>query len=182
MRIRACHVTSLGRFSEHLATTRAAPGNVIVQPPKEKVWKQSRGSTYIPALRLSASARQDDCTSHHYMPVPKWRAKLGRSQGPWERMVVGVCYAWQHRAHVPGTRHGRHGIVVYCTSKLTVPWAAGPRLPAVGTLKQYFKVLEYEYRVKTATLGTLKRYSILSLTLYLEWYCGYSILYSGGSH
>jgi hypothetical protein len=42
------------------------------------------------------------------------------------------------------------------------------RLSAVGTLKQYSKALEYEYRVKTAALGTLKRYSILSLTLYLE--------------
>jgi hypothetical protein len=42
------------------------------------------------------------------------------------------------------------------------------RLPVVGTLKRYSKVLEYEYRVKTAALGTLKRYSILSLTLYLE--------------
>jgi hypothetical protein len=30
------------------------------------------------------------------------------------------------------------------------------------------KALEYEYRVKTAALGTLKRYSIFSLTLYLE--------------
>jgi hypothetical protein len=51
-----------------------------------------------------------------------------------------------------------------------------------GYLKQYFKALEYEYRIKTAALGTLKRYSILSLTLYLEWYCVYSILYSGGAH
>jgi hypothetical protein len=42
------------------------------------------------------------------------------------------------------------------------------RLTAVGTLKGYSKALEYEYRVKTAALGTLKRYSILSLTLYLE--------------
>jgi ABC-type phosphate transport system permease subunit len=42
------------------------------------------------------------------------------------------------------------------------------RLPVVDTLKRYFKALEYEYRVKTAALGTLKRYSILSLTLYLE--------------
>jgi hypothetical protein len=56
------------------------------------------------------------------------------------------------------------------------------RLPAVGTLKRYSKALEYEYRVKTATLGTLKRYSIISLTLYLEWYSAYSILYSGGPH
>jgi hypothetical protein len=45
-----------------------------------------------------------------------------------------------------------------------------------GTLKRYSKALEYEYRVKIVVLGTLKRYSILSLTLYLEWYCGYSIL------
>jgi hypothetical protein len=44
----------------------------------------------------------------------------------------------------------------------------GLRLPAVGTLKRYSKALEYEYRVKTAALGTLERYSILSLTLYLE--------------
>jgi hypothetical protein len=44
----------------------------------------------------------------------------------------------------------------------------GLRLPAVGTLNRYYKALEYEYRVKTAALGTLKRYSILSLTLYLE--------------
>jgi hypothetical protein len=56
------------------------------------------------------------------------------------------------------------------------------RLLAVGTLKRYSKALEYEYRVKTVALGTLKRYSILSLTLYLEWYCAYSILYSGGPH
>jgi hypothetical protein len=42
------------------------------------------------------------------------------------------------------------------------------RLPAAGTLKRYSKALEYEYRVKTAALGTLKWYSILSLTLYLE--------------
>jgi hypothetical protein len=56
------------------------------------------------------------------------------------------------------------------------------RLPVVGTLKRYSKALEYEYRVKTAALGTLKRYSILSLTLYLEWYCAYSILYSDGPH
>jgi hypothetical protein len=41
------------------------------------------------------------------------------------------------------------------------------RLPVVGTLKRYSKALEYEYRVKTAALGTLKRYSIISLTLYL---------------
>jgi hypothetical protein len=43
-----------------------------------------------------------------------------------------------------------------------------PRLPVVDTLKGYSKALEYEYRVKIAALGTLKRYSILSLTLYLE--------------
>jgi hypothetical protein len=42
------------------------------------------------------------------------------------------------------------------------------RLPAVEYSKGYSKALEYEYRVKTAALGTLKRYSILSLTLYLE--------------
>jgi hypothetical protein len=40
----------------------------------------------------------------------------------------------------------------------------------MGTLKRYSKALEYEYRVKTAALGTLKCYFIISLTLYLEWY------------
>jgi hypothetical protein len=53
------------------------------------------------------------------------------------------------------------------------------RLLAVGTLKRYSKALEYEYRVKTAALDTLKRYSIISLTLYLEQYSAYSILYIG---
>jgi hypothetical protein len=54
------------------------------------------------------------------------------------------------------------------------------RLPAVGTLKGFSKALEYEYRVKTAALGTLKRYSIFSLTLYLEWYNAYSIVDNDG--
>jgi hypothetical protein len=58
----------------------------------------------------------------------------------------------------------------------------GVRLAAVGTLKRYSKALEYEYRVKTVALGTLKRYYIISLTLYLEWYIAYSILYSGEPH
>jgi hypothetical protein len=56
------------------------------------------------------------------------------------------------------------------------------RLPAVGTLKGYSKTLEYEYRVKINVLGTLKRYSIFSLTLYLEWYSAYSIVGSDGPH
>jgi hypothetical protein len=51
-----------------------------------------------------------------------------------------------------------------------------------GTLKRYSKALEYEYRVKTAVLGTLKRYSILSITLYLEWYSAYFIADSGEPH
>jgi hypothetical protein len=54
------------------------------------------------------------------------------------------------------------------------------RLHTMDTLKGYSKALKYEYRVKTDVLGTLKRYSILSLTLYLELYCAYFILYSGG--
>jgi hypothetical protein len=57
-----------------------------------------------------------------------------------------------------------------------------PMLTRSGYLKRYFKVLEYEYRVKTVVLGTLKRYYILSLTLYLEWYSAYSLLYSGGPY
>jgi hypothetical protein len=56
------------------------------------------------------------------------------------------------------------------------------RLPAVGYSKGYSKALEYEYRVKTAALGTLKRYSIISLTLYLEYYSAYSIVGSGRPH
>jgi hypothetical protein len=32
------------------------------------------------------------------------------------------------------------------------------RLAAVGALKRYSKAIEYEYRVKTAALGILKRY------------------------
>jgi hypothetical protein len=56
------------------------------------------------------------------------------------------------------------------------------RLAAADTLKRYSKALEHEYRVKTATLGILKRYSIISLTLYLEWYRAYSILNSDRPH
>jgi hypothetical protein len=56
------------------------------------------------------------------------------------------------------------------------------RLLAVGILKRYSKALEYGYRVKAAALGTLKGYSVLSLTLYLEWYNAYSIVGSGGPH
>jgi hypothetical protein len=41
---------------------------------------------------------------------------------------------------------------------------------------------EYKYRVKIVALGTLKQYSIFFLTLYLEWYSAYSILYSGEPH
>jgi hypothetical protein len=61
-----------------------------------------------------------------------------------------------------------------------VPAIEDLRLPAAGTLKRYSKALEYEYKVKTVALDTLKRYSIISLTLYLELYCAYSILNSGG--
>jgi hypothetical protein len=74
---------------------------------------------------------------------------------------------------------GTYKMIYIICMRVFIDWL---RLPAVGTLKQYSKALEYEYRVKTAALGTLKRYSILSLTLYLEWYSAYSILYRGGPH
>jgi hypothetical protein len=45
------------------------------------------------------------------------------------------------------------GFICFCTF-------GSLRLPAAGTLKWYSKTLEYEYRVKTTALGTLKRYSI----------------------
>jgi hypothetical protein len=54
------------------------------------------------------------------------------------------------------------------SSRTAVAPAPGLTLPAADTLKRYSKTLEYEYRVKTAALDTLKRYSIPSLTLYLE--------------
>jgi hypothetical protein len=41
-----------------------------------------------------------------------------------------------------------------------------PKVVGSGYFKAYSKVLEY--RVKTAAFGTLKRYSIFSLTLYIE--------------
>jgi hypothetical protein len=56
----------------------------------------------------------------------------------------------------------------FCQRQIALILPFGFRLPVVGTLKRYSKALEYEYRVKTVALGTLKRYSILSLTLYLE--------------
>jgi hypothetical protein len=66
-----------------------------------------------------------------------------------------VSWATGARAHLFIPRHPTTG----------VPHAKTTR---VGTLKRYSKALEYEYRVKTAALVTLKRYSIISLTLYLE--------------
>jgi hypothetical protein len=45
---------------------------------------------------------------------------------------------------------------------------AGVRLPQWLLLQRYSKALEYEYKVKTVALATLKRYFIFSLTLYLE--------------
>jgi hypothetical protein len=66
----------------------------------------------------------------------------------------------------------RARLVRICTKRVL-------RLPVVGYSKGYSKALEYKYRVKTAALDTLKRYSILSLTLYLEQYSVYSIVGSG---
>jgi len=43
-----------------------------------------------------------------------------------------------------------------------------PNTICSGFYKMNSKTLEYEYRVKTDALDTLKRYFILSLTLYLE--------------
>jgi hypothetical protein len=50
------------------------------------------------------------------------------------------------------------------------------RLPAVGTLNGSSNALEYEYRVKTATLDTLKRYSIISPSIFRVVQC---LIYSG---
>jgi hypothetical protein len=51
-------------------------------------------------------------------------------------------------------RAGQHGAAVYSVeADLDTP---SLRLPAVGTLNRCSKALEYEYRVKTAALGTLK--------------------------
>jgi hypothetical protein len=50
------------------------------------------------------------------------------------------------------------------------------RLVAVGYSKGYSKTLEYEYRVKTDALGTLKRYSILSHSIFRVVQC---LLYNG---
>jgi hypothetical protein len=70
----------------------------------------------------------------------------------------------------------------YCPSVGLFGTTPSALLRVLSLLKRYSKALEYEYRVKIAALDTLKRYSIISLTLYLEWYCAYSILYSGGPH
>jgi hypothetical protein len=57
------------------------------------------------------------------------------------------------------------------------------RTPSKTIQVRYPKdTLEYEYRVKTVALGTLKQYSILSLTLYLEEYSAYSTVGSGEPH
>jgi hypothetical protein len=68
-----------------------------------------------------------------------------------------------------------------CAVRTTVPWASaaawerasaawGRTRSSGGASARvlYSKALEYKYRVKTVVLDTLKRYSIFSLTLYLE--------------
>jgi hypothetical protein len=50
-----------------------------------------------------------------------------------------------------------------------------PKIDHTKGKDSYSKALEYEYRVKTDVLGTLKRYSIFSLTLYIAWCSMYSI-------
>jgi hypothetical protein len=72
--------------------------------------------------------------------------------------------------------------VVHSDTQLQPYKAIRTQASRCGYLKQYYKALEYKYRVKTVALDTLKRYSIISLTLYLEWYNAYSILYSSGPH
>jgi hypothetical protein len=80
----------------------------------------------------------------------------------WPNMRSSICTLPESRAVEHALSRPRRARV------LNLAVSQELRLPAVGTLKEYSKALEYEYRVKTATLGTLKRYSILSLTLYLE--------------
>jgi hypothetical protein len=68
--------------------------------------------------------------------------------------------------------HG-HFVKIFATEQASTSSHAGTiahaqlqthiRLSTVGTLKRYSKALKYEYRVKTAALSTLKRYSIFSL-------------------
>jgi hypothetical protein len=111
----------------------------------------------------------------------------------------GLIHATKVRDGRPGRAAGE-ACPAACTCMRAAPWlstgyvsqlrrapvivaSTSVRLPAVvGTLKGYSKVLEYEYRVKIAALVTLKRYSIISLTLYLEWYSAYSIVGSDGPH
>jgi hypothetical protein len=82
---------------------------------------------------------------------------------------------------MPVARQGGSSCARFTHSNRVKRRAGLLRLPA-STLKRHFKVLEYKYRVKTAALDIIKRYSILSLTLYLEWYNAYSIVDSDGPH
>jgi hypothetical protein len=66
----------------------------------------------------------------------------------------------------------------HCTAPPPAPAPAphtGPKTVRSGYSKRYSKALEYEYKVKIAALGIIKRYSIISLTLYMAWYNTYSI-------
>jgi hypothetical protein len=98
---------------------------------------------------------------------PEWYLAVvgGGRRGRCKQKRFATTYSSYPR-HVGGHRVT---ILIFEGAYAKHPTTSRRRLPAVGNLKRYSKTLEYEYRVKTVALSTLKRYSILSLTLYLEW-------------
>jgi hypothetical protein len=115
-------------------------------------------------------------------PVGKqWNGGRWRTRSD-ETVPVSLRVAGERRSCSPPARRQRTTRLEPTCARRRRTTRREARLAAEDALKRYYKVKEYEYRVKTVVLGTLKRCSIISLTLYLEWYSGYSILYSSGPH
>jgi hypothetical protein len=105
-------------------------------------------------IKFSASSSFNSCTT----PPSTWQSETITK----ESFYYLGCISLQHNLANAQSHCSFHPLDTCSQLHMHI------RLLAVDTLKRYSKALEYEYRVKTAALGTLKRYSILSLTLYLE--------------
>jgi hypothetical protein len=106
------------------------------------------------------------------------RARCGQARAPacagarsadigatW-RPRIGQADAVAQEAQIWSVLHGRWRICMHVILALTDLGKVGSHIRLPQYSKGYSKALEYEYRVKTTILSTLKRYFIISLTLY----------------
>jgi hypothetical protein len=97
----------------------------------------------------------------HRMATTRLRRRTGRCS-------LGLRDLSAPRSYARLTFQGKSSASCWPCTKRCWTAARRHRYGLHTTRSGYSKTLEYEYRVKTAALDTLKRYSIISLTLYLE--------------